>query len=152
MVREYLFQIVPFFFDFIWGPNGSSQWAGLLSYLSPYFFIPSPTKLRRDIVTLPSVRSSFRNILVNTLESTSFKEFWPNLVHTYSLRESGTLLIFKVIGQRSRSPVKFLGEGMRHALRCPCFLFICNYISVLLNLWWYIFFPIPSVLRQSPLY
>ena len=29
-------------------------------------FIPSPTKLRRDIVTLPSVR----HILVNTLEST----------------------------------------------------------------------------------
>ena len=41
-VREYFaclfFQIVPFFFDFIWGPNGNSQWAGLLSYLSPYFF------------------------------------------------------------------------------------------------------------------
>ena len=34
-------------------------------------FIPSPTKLRRDIVTLPS----FRNILVNTLESTSFNGF-----------------------------------------------------------------------------
>ena len=31
------FQIVPFFFDFIWDPNGHSQWAGLLSYLSPYF-------------------------------------------------------------------------------------------------------------------
>jgi hypothetical protein len=36
-------------------------------------FIPSPTKLRRDIVTLPSVR----HILVNTLESTSFNGFWP---------------------------------------------------------------------------
>jgi hypothetical protein len=34
--------------------------------------------LGRDIVTLPS----FRNILVNTLESTSFNGFWPNLVHT----------------------------------------------------------------------
>jgi hypothetical protein len=45
-------------------------------------FIPSPTKLRRDIVTLTSVRPSFRNILVNTLESTSFNGFWPNLVHT----------------------------------------------------------------------
>ena len=31
-------QIVPFFFDFIWGPNGISQLAGLLSYLNPYFF------------------------------------------------------------------------------------------------------------------
>jgi hypothetical protein len=40
--------------------------------------IPSPTKLRRDIVMLPS----FRNILVNTLESTSVYRFWPNLVHT----------------------------------------------------------------------
>ena len=42
------------------------------------FIIPSPTKLRRDIVTLPS----FRNILVNTLESISFNGFWPNLVYT----------------------------------------------------------------------
>ena len=42
----------------------------------------SPTKLRRDIVTLPSVRPSFRNILVNILESTSFNGFLPNLVHT----------------------------------------------------------------------
>jgi hypothetical protein len=33
--------------------------------------ILSPTKLGRDIVTLPS----FRNILVNTLESTSFNGF-----------------------------------------------------------------------------
>jgi hypothetical protein len=40
--------------------------------------IPSPTMLRRDVVMLPS----FRNILVNTLESTSFNGFWPNLVHT----------------------------------------------------------------------
>ena len=45
--------------------------------------IPSPTKLRRDIValpsilpsSLPSVHPSFHNILVNTLESTSFNEF-----------------------------------------------------------------------------
>jgi hypothetical protein len=30
----------------------------------------------------PSVLPSFRNILVNTLESTFFNGFWPNLVHT----------------------------------------------------------------------
>ena len=29
-----------------------------------------------------TVRLSFRNILVNTLESTPFNGFWPNLVHT----------------------------------------------------------------------
>jgi hypothetical protein len=29
----------------------------------------------------PSVRPSFRNIIVNALESTSFNGFWPNLVH-----------------------------------------------------------------------
>jgi hypothetical protein len=44
-----------------------------------FLFTPSPTKLRWDIVTLPSVRPSFRlfvrNILVNTLESTSFNGF-----------------------------------------------------------------------------
>jgi hypothetical protein len=45
--------------------------------LFEWFFIPSPTKLRRDIVMLPSVR----HILVNTLGSTSFNGFWPNLVH-----------------------------------------------------------------------
>ena len=39
------------------------------------FIIPSPTKLQRDIVTLPSIRPSFHNILVNTLESTSFNGF-----------------------------------------------------------------------------
>ena len=33
---------------------------------------------------------------------------------TWYLRESGTLLIFKVIDQGHR--VKFLGEGIRHAL------------------------------------
>ena len=72
-------------------------------------FIPSPTKLRRDIVTLPSVHLYFCNILVNTLESISFNGFWPNLAHTQSLRESGTLLIFKVKGQGHQ--VKFLGRG-----------------------------------------
>ena len=37
--------------------------------------IPSPTKLRRDIVMLPSVLPSVRHILVNTLGSTSFNGF-----------------------------------------------------------------------------
>jgi hypothetical protein len=35
-------------------------------------------------------------------ESTSFNGFWQNLVHTYILRESGTILIFKVKGQGHR--------------------------------------------------
>ena len=44
--------------------------------------IPSATKLRRDIVTLPSILPWFRpSILVNTLGSTSCNGFWPNLVH-----------------------------------------------------------------------
>ena len=58
------------------------------------------------------------NILVNTLESRSFNGFRPNLVHTQTLRESGTVLIFKVKGQGHR--VEFLGKGIHHALRCPC--------------------------------
>ena len=53
-----------------------------ITFLVKKFVIPSPTKLRRDIVTLTSVLPSVRNILVNTLESTSFNGFWPNLVHT----------------------------------------------------------------------
>ena len=40
-----------------------------------FIIIPSPMNLRRVIVMLPSVRPSFRNILVNTLESTSFNGF-----------------------------------------------------------------------------
>jgi hypothetical protein len=47
-----------------------------------FIIVPSPTKLRRDIPgSNATVRPSFRNILVNTLESTSFNGFWPNLVH-----------------------------------------------------------------------
>jgi hypothetical protein len=56
-------------------------------------FIPSPTKLRRDIVTLPSVR----HILVNTLESTSFNGFLTKLGTYLVLKITETLLIFKVI-------------------------------------------------------
>ena len=41
-----------------------------------------------------------------------------------SLRESRTLLIFKVIGQGNR--FKFLGEGIRHALRCPCYYLLLS--------------------------
>jgi hypothetical protein len=65
---------------------------------------------------------------VNTIESTSFNGFLPNLVHTYSLGESGTLLIFKVKGQGHW--VNFLGEGICHALRCPC----CNGNNSMLNI------------------
>ena len=50
-------------------------WFVLPLHCSITLIIPSPTKLRRDIETLPSVRPSFRNILVNTLESTSFNGF-----------------------------------------------------------------------------
>ena len=64
------------------------------------FIIPLPTKLRRDIVTLPSVH----HILVNTLGSTSFNGFWPILVHTQSLGESETLWF-------SRSKVNVTGSN-----------------------------------------
>jgi hypothetical protein len=48
--------------------------SGVKHTLCCVFIIPSPTKLRRDIVTLPSVLPSFHNILVNTLGST----IWPS--------------------------------------------------------------------------
>ena len=43
--------------------------------------------------------------------------------HTKSLRESGTLLIFKVIGQSSRSPGQFFrrGDTPRFALSLYCY-------------------------------
>jgi hypothetical protein len=76
-------------------------------------FIPSPTKLRRDIVTLPAFRPSFRNILVNTLKSTSFNGFWPNLVH------------FKIIGQKSRSPGQIF-ETIQYAFCHRKFSYMIN--------------------------
>jgi hypothetical protein len=48
---------------------------GKITWKKNQLFIPSPTKLQRDIVTLPSILPSFRNNLVNTLESTSFNGF-----------------------------------------------------------------------------
>ena len=55
----------------------NNHWLQTVTFMWFYnsFIIPSPTKLRRDIVTLPSVFSSFRSILVNTLGSTSFNGF-----------------------------------------------------------------------------
>jgi hypothetical protein len=55
--------------------------------LEPYWFSRSKVNVTRS--------NFYHNILVNTLESTSFNGFWPSLVHG----ESGTLLIFKVKGQ-----------------------------------------------------
>ena len=86
------------------------------------------------------------NILVNTL-STSFNGFWPNLVNTYSLWESGTLLIFKVIGQRSRSQgLIFTTERPSSVVRRPSSVRPLNF-HILINsseatgpiwtkLWW----------------
>ena len=51
--------------------NNDNQLSDTGSFFVISVTIPLPTKLRRDIVTLPS----FRNILVNTLESTSFNGF-----------------------------------------------------------------------------
>ena len=63
-------------------------WMCIMLYESSFqIIIHSSMKLRRDMVMLPSVHRpsfvcpSFRNILVNTLGSTSFNGFWPNLVH-----------------------------------------------------------------------
>jgi hypothetical protein len=65
--------------------------------------IPSPTKLRRDIVTLLSVHPSFRNIRLNT---------------RWILTKLGTYLVLKRIwnhidfqGQRSRSPGQIFRRG-----------------------------------------
>ena len=64
---------------YIWIYLSLSKSVKVFLMITKLFFIPSPTKLRRDIVTLPSVlpsvRPSFRGILVNTLESTSFNGF-----------------------------------------------------------------------------
>ena len=79
------------------------------------FIIPSPTKLRKDIVML---RPSFCNILVNTLESTSSK--------------IGTCLVLKRIWnpidfqcQRSRSPGQIF-ETIQYALCHRKFSYMIN--------------------------
>jgi len=82
------------------------------------FIILSPTKLRRDIVMLPSILPSFRSILVNTLESTSFYGFWPNLV-----QRIWNPIDFQ--GQRSRSPGQIFRRGDSHVLCCPCLCLWC---------------------------
>jgi len=47
------------------------------------FFYPLVNKVAKGYTcSNATVRPSFHNILVNTLESTSFNGFWPNLVHT----------------------------------------------------------------------
>ena len=51
---------------------------------------------------------------MNAVKWTSFNGFWPNLVHTQSLRESGTLLIFKVKGQNF-----FLSVWTNFQIFCP---------------------------------
>jgi hypothetical protein len=83
---------------------------------------------------------------VNTLESTSFNGFWPNLVHIYLvLRWVWNPIDFQ--GQRSKSNVKFLGEGIRHALRCPCSIFSHGY--QIINISHHICGAMVSVLASS---
>ena len=61
------------------------------------FIIPSPTKLRRDIVTLPSVRPSHpcENSRINILQ--------------WILTKLGTYLVLK----RIWNPIDFQGQGQR---------------------------------------
>ena len=63
---------------------------------------------------------------MNTLESTSFNGFWPNLVHA----ESGTLLIFKVICLRSRSPSQIFRRGDTPRFALPLFILLMSTIIV----------------------
>ena len=60
------------------------------------------------------------------------------LVDNIPLRESGPLMIFKVKGHGHR--VKFSGEGICHALRCPCF-----------SLYFILYFQLTSILKQRVL-
>ena len=83
------------------------------SKASPYYPLANEVAKGYSNATF---RPSFRNILVNT--RINILQWILTKLGTY-LRESGTLLIFKVKVQGHW--VKFLGDGIRHALRCPCF-------------------------------
>ena len=74
----------------------------------------------------PSFRPSFRNILVNTLDRINILQWILTKLGTYIvLRESGTLLIFKVIDQRSRSPGQIF-ETIQYALCHRKFSYMIN--------------------------
>ena len=116
-------------------PNGeTTKMYRFMKFNVSVFFIPSPTKLRRDIVTLPSVRPSFLSILVNTLESTSFNGFWPNKLDAYLvLKKIWNPINFQ--GQRSRGQIFRRGDTPRFALPL-LFLFsmtFCNEYFVCLE-------------------
>jgi hypothetical protein len=53
------------------------------------FIIPSPTKLRRDIVTLPSVHPSFRNILIPRLKN------WPGDLDLWPWKSIGFQILLR---------------------------------------------------------
>ena len=72
---------------------------------------------------LLSVRPSFRNIFVNTLESTFFNGFWPNLVHTKRIWNP---IDFQ--GQRSRSLGQIFRRGDMPRFALPLFILFLNQI------------------------
>ena len=65
---------------------------------------------------LLSIRPSFRNIFVNTLESTFFNGFWPNLVHTKRIWNP-----INFQGQRSRSLGQIFRRGDMPRFALPLF-------------------------------
>ena len=71
-------------------------------YLGSIFFIPSPTKLRRDIVTLPSVLPSFR---LSVLPSHPCEHSRINILQ-WILTKLGTYLVLK----RIWNPIDFQGH------------------------------------------
>ena len=73
-----------------------------------------------------TVRPSFRNILVNTLESTSFNEFWPNLERIWNSIEGM---------QRYTLPLFYL--ILKWFRRCVIFCFSFHFIYF--TIYWFHF-------------
>ena len=87
------------------------------------FFILLPTKLRKDIVTLPSFHSSFRK---------SCEHSRINILQ-WNLTKLGTYLVLKRIwnpidfqGQRSRSLGQFFRQGDMPRFALPLFVSVCS--------------------------
>ena len=97
------------------GIIGQKSWSSFCKCIV-YVITPSPTKLWRDIVMLPSVRPSVTSFW--TLESASFNGFWPNLVHTV-LERIWNPIDFQ--GQRSRSPGQIFRRGDMPRFALPLF-------------------------------
>ena len=103
--------------------------SGVKHTLCCVFIIPSPTKLRRDIVTLPSICPPLRNILVNT--RINILQWILTKLGTYMylvLKRIWNPIDFQC--QRSRSPGQIFRRGDMPRFALPLFMFFLHTLYI----------------------